>query len=241
MSQSTLQVVSTTAAPMASAPTKASRLDDHIAQFVNERAKLMALDEEVMTLREQRKHLQERIPPAKARLEELRQGRINQLMGGATSLDSAREYRELSELLSDAKEALALSERQERRLALPFYQAQLAVNNAQSIVAGCYESFLDHKVAPLTLNPLAQQLAALAALTHAKACIMGQKGALSWAHNELAHALKEAMNGEAAPLDGDHPAARDALSPLTRPRASDLLALCDSPGKRYILRQEQSE
>lgn len=241
MSQSTLQVVSTTAAPMASIPTKASRLDDHIAQFVNERAKLMALDDEVMTLREQRKHLQERIPPAKARLEELRQGRINQLMGGATSLDSAREYLEFKELLGDAKEALALSQSQERRLALPLYQAQLAVNNAQSIVAGCYESYLDHKVAPLTLNPLKQQLAALAALTHAKASIMGPEGALRWAQNELARALKEAMSGVAVPLDGDHPAARDALSPLVRPRASDLFALCDSPGKRYTLRQELGE
>ncbi|ENA1858924.1 hypothetical protein ABF206_003005 [Aeromonas salmonicida] len=241
MSQSTLQVVTTTAAPMASVPTKASRLDDRIAQFVNERTKLMALDDEVMTLREQRKHLQERVPPAKARLEELRQGRINQLMGGATSLDSAREYRELNELLGDAKEALTLSQSQERRLALPLYQAQLAVNNAQSIVAGCYESYLDHKVAPLTLKPLAQQLAALAALTHAKASIMGPEGAQRWAQNELARALKEAMSGAAAPLDGDHPAARDALSPLVRPRASDLFALCDSPGKRYILRQELGE
>lgn len=238
MPQPTLHTLPT---PPAAVPLPASRLDDHIARFEEERAKLMALDDEVMTLRQQRKQLQERVPVAKARLEELRQGRINQLLGGATSLDSAREYRELGELVEDAKEALTLSQRQEKRLALPLYQSLLAVNNAQSIVAGCYESYLDHKVVPVTLKPLKQHLTELAALTHAKAAIMGPEGAQKWAVNELAHALKQAMSEPAAPLEGDSPTARAALGILTRPRANDLLALCDSQGKRQALRYELKE
>ncbi|KAJ8740981.1 hypothetical protein H9Y13_05125 [Aeromonas veronii] len=75
----------------------------------------MELDQEIVTLREQRKNLMAQIPPAKARREELRQGRINQLMGGVVSLEAAREYRELTELLEDAKAAASLSECQEKR------------------------------------------------------------------------------------------------------------------------------
>ncbi|GAB5994092.1 hypothetical protein [Aeromonas enteropelogenes] len=238
MTQPTLHTIPTQPAAL---PLNASRLDDHIARFEEERAKLAALDDEVMTLRQNRKQLQEQIAASKTRLEELRQGRINQLIGGATSLDSAREYRELGELLEDAKEALTLSQRQERRLALPLYQSLLAVNNAQSIVAGCYESYLDHKVAPITLEPLKRQLAELASLTHAKVAIMGLKGAQQWAQNELAHALKEAMKEGAAPLEGDNPAAREVLNTLTRPRANDLLTLCGTPGKRQALRHELKE
>ncbi|MGR1199795.1 hypothetical protein [Aeromonas hydrophila] len=217
------------AVPTAPAATRASRLDEHVALFQSEHRKLMELDQEILTLREQRKNLMAQIPSAKARREELRQGRINQLMGGMVSLEAAREYRELTELLDDANAAATLSECQEKRLALPLYQTQLAVNSAQSMVAGCYESYLDHK------------LAELAALTRAKGCIIGMEGARRWALNELGLALKEAMNGEQVALEGDSPAARQALVTSTRPQCADLLALCDSPGKRQCLQRELEE
>ncbi|MGY3918974.1 hypothetical protein [Aeromonas eucrenophila] len=236
MSQATLHIV-----PTAPAATRASRLDEHVALFQSEHAKLMALDSEILTLREQRKTLLAQIPAAKARREELRQGRINQLMGGVVSLEAAREYRELTELLEDAKEAAALSERQEKRLAMPLYQTQLAANSAQSMVAGGYESYLDHKVMPSILKPLKGHLTELATLTRAKASLMGMEGARKWAHNELAHALKEAMNGERVALDGDNLAAREALATSTRPQAADLLELCNSPGKRQCLQRELEE
>ena len=229
------------AVPTAPAATRASRLDEHVALFQSEHAKLMELDKEVLTLREQRKAMLAQIPAAKARREELRQGRINQLMGGVVSLEAAREYRELTELLDDANEAASLSESQEKRLALPLYQTQLAVNSAQSMVAGCYESYLDHKLAPAILPNLKQQLAELAALTLAKGCIIGMEGARRWALNELGSALKEAMNGEQVALEGDSPAARQALVTSTRPQCADLLALCDSPGKRQCLQRELEE
>ncbi|WP_439828380.1 hypothetical protein [Aeromonas enteropelogenes] len=237
----TQPILHTTPTQSAALPLNASRLDDHIARFEEERAKLAALDDEVMTLRQHRKQLQEQVAASRVRLEELRQGRINQLIGGATSLESAREYRELGELVADAKEALAMSQRQEKRLALPLYQTLQAVNNAQSIIAGCYESYLDHRVAPTIQNTLKQHLAGLAALTHAKAAIMGPDGARKWALNELGHALKGAMSGTTTAPEGDHPAARSALGMLTRPRASDLLALCNSPGKRQVLLNELKE
>lgn len=241
MQQPTLQVVPTIKLPNAPAGTRASRLDEHVALFQSEHQKLMELDSEIQVLREQRKALLAQIPPAKERREELRQGRINQLMGGEVSLEAAREYRELGELLEDAKAATTLSESQEKRLAMPLYQAQLAVNSAQSMVAGGYESYLDHKVMPSILNALKKRLAELAALTHAKATIMGQEGARKWAQNELAHALKEAMSGEQVALDGDKPAAREVLATSTRPQAADLLALCNSPGKRQCLQRELGE
>lgn len=236
MQQTTLQTV-----PTAPAATRASRLDEHVTLFQSEHAKLMELDSEVLTLREQRKAMLAQIPAAKARREELRQGRINQLMGGVVSLEAAKEYRELTDLLEDAKEAAALSERQERRLAMPLYQAQLAVNSAQSMVAGGYESYLEHKVMPPILKPLKGHLVELAALTRAKASLIGLEGARKWAHNELAHALKEAMSGEPVALDGDNPAAREALATSTRPQAADLLELCNSPGKRQCLQRELGE
>lgn len=229
------------AVPNAPVATRASRLDEHVALFQSEHTKLMELDGEILTLREQRKTLLAQIPPAKARREELRQGRINQLMGGAVSLEAAKEYRELTELLEDAKEAAALSERQERRLAMPLYQAQLAVNSAQSMVAGGYESYLEHKVMPSILKPLKGSLVELAALTRAKACLMGLEGARKWAHNELAHALKEAMSGEQVALEDDNPAACEVLATSTRPQAADLLELCNSPGKRQCLQRELGE
>lgn len=229
------------AVPTASAATRASRLDEHVALFQNEHNKLMELDREILTLREQRKALLAQIPTAKARREELRQGRINQLMGGVVSLEAAREYRELTELLEDARAAATLSENQEKRLALPLYQTQLAVNSAQSMVAGGYESYLDHKLAPAILKPLKQKLAELAALTRAKGCIIGMEGARRWALNELGSALKEALNGEQVVLEGDSPAARQALVTSTRPQCADLLALCDSPGKRQCLQRELEE
>ncbi|WP_421223838.1 hypothetical protein [Aeromonas sp. 602293] len=232
----TLQTV-----PTAPAATRASRLDEHVALFQSEYAKLMELDKEVLTLREQRKAMLAQIPAAKARREELRQGRINQLMGGVVSLEAAREYRELTELLDDANEAASLSESQEKRLALPLYQTQLAVNSAQSMVAGCYESYLDHKLAPAILPNLKQQLAELAALTRAKGCIIGMEGARRWALNELGSALKEALNGEQIVLEGDSPTARQALVTSTRPQCADLLTLCDSPGKRQCLQRELEE
>ncbi|MBS2782158.1 hypothetical protein [Aeromonas salmonicida] len=241
MQQPTLQAVPTIKLPNAPAGTRASRLDEHVALFQSERQKLMELDSEIQVLREQRKALLAQIPPAKERREELRQGRINQLMGGEVSLEAAREYRELGELLEDAKAATTLSESQEKRLAMPLYQAQLAVNSAQSMVAGGYESYLDHKVMPSILNGLKGRLAELAALTHAKATIMGQEGARKWAQNELAHALKEAMSGEQVALDGDKPAAREVLATSTRPQAADLLTLCNSPGKRQCLQRELGE
>ncbi|MHC6655586.1 hypothetical protein [Aeromonas salmonicida] len=241
MQQPTLQVVPTIKLPNAPAGTRASRLDEHVALFQSEHQKLMELDSEIQVLREQRKALLAQIPPAKERREELRQGRINQLMGGEVSLEAAREYRELGELLEDAKAATTLSESQEKRLAMPLYQAQLAVNSAQSMVAGGYESYLDHKVMPSILNALKKRLAELAALTHAKATIMGQEGARKWAQNELAHALKEAMSGEQVALDGDKPAAREVLATSTRPQAADLLTLCNSPGKRQCLQRELGE
>lgn len=236
MSQATLHIV-----PTAPAATRASRLDEHVALFQSEHAKLMALDSEILTLREQRKTLLAQIPAAKARREELRQGRINQLMGGVVSLEAAREYRELTELLEDAKEAATLSERQEKRLAMPLYQTQLAANSAQSMVAGGYESYLDHKVMPSILKPLKGHLTELATLTRAKASLMGMEGARKWALNELAHALKEAMNGERVELDGDNLAAREALATSTRPQTADLLELCNSPGKRQCLQRELEE
>ncbi|RSM24740.1 hypothetical protein [Aeromonas salmonicida] len=241
MQQPTLQAVPTTQLPNAPVGTRASRLDEHVTLFQSEHQKLMELDSEIQVLREQRKALLAQIPPAKERREELRQGRINQLMGGEVSLEAAREYRELGELLEDAKAATTLSESQEKRLAMPLYQAQLAVNSAQSMVAGGYESYLDHKVMPSILNALKGRLAELAALTHAKATIMGQEGARKWAQNELAHALKEAMSGEQVTLDGDKPAAREVLATSTRPQAADLLALCNSPGKRQCLQRELGE
>ncbi len=241
MQQPTLQAVPTIQLPNAPVGTRASRLDEHVALFQSEHRKLMELDSEIQVLREQRKALLAQIPPAKERREELRQGRINQLMGGEVSLEAAREYRELGELLEDAKAATTLSESQEKRLAMPLYQAQLAVNSAQSMVAGGYESYLDHKVMPSILNALKGQLAELAALTHAKATIMGQEGARKWAQNELAHALKEAMSGQQVALDSDKPAAREALATSTRPQAADLLALCNSPGKRQCLLRELGE
>ncbi|HDN9019351.1 TPA: hypothetical protein P2I16_001335 [Aeromonas salmonicida] len=241
MQQPTLQAVPTIQLPNAPVGTRASRLDEHVALFQSEHQKLMELDSEIQVLRAQRKALLAQIPPAKERREELRQGRINQLMGGEVSLEAAREYRELGELLEDAKAAATLSESQEKRLAMPLYQAQLAVNSAQSMVAGGYESYLDHKVMPSILNALKGRLAELAALTHAKATIMGQEGARKWAQNELAHALKEAMSGEQVALDGDKPAAREVLATSTRPQAADLLALCNSPGKRQCLQRELGE
>ncbi|MDM5141903.1 hypothetical protein OB959_19225 [Aeromonas bestiarum] len=241
MQQPTLQAVPTTQLPNAPVDTRASRLDEHVTLFQSEHQKLMELDSEIQVLREQRKALLAQIPPAKERREELRQGRINQLMGGEVSLEAAREYRELGELLEDAKAATTLSESQEKRLAMPLYQAQLAVNSAQSMVAGGYESYLDHKVMPSILNALKKRLAELAALTHAKATIMGQEGARKWAQNELAHALKEAMSGEQVALDGDKPAAREVLATSTRPQAADLLTLCNSPGKRQCLQRELGE
>ncbi|MGL5070567.1 MAG: hypothetical protein ACRC61_04775 [Aeromonas salmonicida] len=241
MQQPTLQAVPMTRLPNAPAATRASRLDEHVALFQSEHQKLMELDSEIQVLREQRKALLAQIPPAKERREELRQGRINQLMGGVVSLEAAQEYRELGELLEDAKAATTLSECQEKRLAMPLYQTQLAVNSAQSMVAGGYESYLDHKVMPSILNGLKGRLAELAALTHAKATIMGQEGARKWAQNELAHALKEAMSGEQVALDGDKPAAREVLATSTRPQAADLLALCNSPGKRQCLQRELEE
>ena len=162
-------------------------------------------------------------------------------MGGVVSLEAAQEYRELGELLEDAKAASTLSECQEKRLAMPLYQAQLAANSAQSMVAGGYESYLDHKVMPSILNALKKRLAELAALTHAKATIMGPEGARKWAQNEMAHALKEAMSGEQVALDGDKPAAREVLATSTRPQAADLLVLCNSPGKRQCLQRELEE
>ncbi|MCS3455483.1 hypothetical protein M2366_001550 [Aeromonas sp. BIGb0405] len=238
MQQPTLHVVP---AATATASPRVQRLDEYIAQFHSELACLNELDSEVMTLRAQRKVLLERIPPAKARLEELRQGRINQLLGGAVSLELAREYRELCELVEDASEAQRLSERQEKRLAIPLQRTQVALNSAVSMVAGSYESYLDHKVMPGTLNALGKQLAPLAALTHAKASIMGNEGALRWAQNELARALKGAMVGEQVELDGDKPAARAVLATPTRSKCPDLIALCDSPGKRQCLLRELDE
>lgn len=236
MTQPTLHVV-----PAATAATRASRLDEHVALFQGEHRKLMALDEEILTLRQQRQTLLEQIPPAKVRREALRQGRINELMGGVVSRDAAQEYRELGELLEDAKEAQTLSERQELRLALPLHQAHLAVTSAMSMVAGCYESYLDHRVAPAILKPLEQRLGELAALTHAKACILGPEGAQRWAQNELARALKAAMANNPPPLDNDSAAAREVLTTATRPRAHDLLALCDTLGKRQCLQRELAD
>lgn len=236
MQQTTLQTV-----PTAPAATRASRLDEHVALFQSEHAKLMELDKEVLTLREQRKAMLAQIPAAKARREELRQGRINQLMGGVVSLEAAREYRELTELLDDANEAAILSEQQERRLAIPLYQVQLAVNSAQSMVAGGYEGYLDHKVMPSILKPLKGHLAELAALAHAKGSLIGLEGARRWALNELSTALKEAMSGEQVALEDDNPAAREVLATSTRPQAADLLELCNSPGKRQCLQRELEE
>lgn len=230
-----------TAIPNPSPATKASLLDERIALFQREHAKLTELDNEVQTLRAQRRTLQASIPPAKTRREELRQGRINQLIGGNVCLEAAREYRELGELLEDAEEAVALSEKQERRLAMPLYDAHMATSSALSMVAGCYESYLDYRVAPAILKPLKTQLGELAALAHAKVCILGQEGALRWAQAELNQALKEAMNGHRVALPDDKPAAREVLATQTRPRAFDLLRLCDTPGKRCALKHEMNQ
>lgn len=92
-----------------------------------------------------------------------------------------------------------------------------------------------------SVNERQPQLDVLAALTRAKGCIIGMEGARRWALNELGSAIKEAMNGEQVALEGDSPAARQALATSTRPQCADLLALCDSPGKRQCLQRELEE
>lgn len=226
------------AVPTAPAATRANRLDEHVTLFQSEHSKLMELDQEILTLREQRKNLMAQIPSAQARREELRQGRISQMMGGEVSLEEAREYRELAELIEDAQAAASMSERQEKRLALPLYDAQRETDLAKRRVAGWYDNHLDNKLVPAILKPLKQQLAELAALTRAKGCIMGLEEARRWALAELGSALNEALNGEPVALEGDNPAARKALITSTRPECADLLALCDSPGKRQQLKRE---
>ncbi|MCO4209099.1 hypothetical protein M2R29_14220 [Aeromonas hydrophila] len=49
------------------------------------------------------------------------------------------------------------------------------------------------------------------------------------------------MSGEQVALEDDNPAAREVLATSTRPQAADLLALCDSPGKRQCLQRELEE
>ncbi|MCX4039035.1 hypothetical protein OR606_02315 [Aeromonas hydrophila] len=215
----------------------ASYLDQRIAQFRAEHDKMMAIDNELQALREQRKNLIERIQQATDRREALRQERVNQLVHGEPDLESSDEYRELGELIEEAQAAISQSELQEKQLILPLDDAHKAVSMSRAFVVGSYAKELEDEL-PAIIKALKPKLADLAAITHAKGCTTDRQAALGWARAELLKALDQAMVNHQVSAEENQSAAYQALTMPTIPRSSDLLTQCDSPGKRQRLMNE---
>ncbi|RQM80395.1 hypothetical protein [Aeromonas dhakensis] len=215
----------------------ASYLDQRIAQFRAEHDKMMAIDNELQALREQRKNLTERIQQATARREAIRQERVNQLVHGEPDLESSDEYRELGELIEAAQAAISQSELQEKQRILPLDDAHKAVSMSRAFVVGSYAKELEDEL-PAIIKALKPKLADLAAITHAKACTTDRQAALGWARAELLKALDQAMVNHQVSAEENQSAAYQALTMPTIPRSSDLLTQCDSPGKRQRLMKE---
>ncbi|MBS4704769.1 hypothetical protein [Aeromonas veronii] len=215
----------------------ASYLDQRIAQFRAEHDKMMAIDNELQALREQRKNLTERIQQATDRREALRQERVNQLVHGEPDLESSGEYRELCELIEAAQAAISQSEQQEKQLILPLDDAHKAVSMSRAFVVSSYAKELEDEL-PAIIKALKPKLADLAAITHAKACTTDRQAALGWARTELLKALDQAMVNHQVAAEENQSAAYQALTMPTIPRTSDLLTRCDSPGKRQRLMKE---
>ncbi|MGI3172120.1 hypothetical protein [Aeromonas veronii] len=215
----------------------ASYLDQRIAQFRAEHDKMMAIDNELQALREQRKNLTERIQQATDRREALRQERVNQLVHGEPDLESSGEYRELCELIEAAQAAISQSEQQEKQLILPLDDAHKAVSMSRAFVVSSYAKELEDEL-PAIIKALKPKLADLAAITHAKACTTDRQAALGWARAELLKALDQAMVNHQVAAEENQSAAYQALTMPTIPRSSDLLTQCDSPGKRQRLMKE---
>lgn len=215
----------------------ASYLDQRIAQFRAEHDKMMAIDNELQALREQRKNLTERIQQATDRREALRQERVNQLVHGEPDLESSGEYRELGELIEAAQAAISQSEQQEKQLILPLDDAHKAVSMSRAFVVSSYAKELEDEL-PAIIKALKPKLADFAAITQAKGCTTDRQSALGWARTELLKALDQAMINHQVAAEENQSAAYQALTMPTIPRSSDLLTQCDSPGKRQRLRRE---
>lgn len=215
----------------------ASYLEQRIAQFRAEHDKMMAIDNELQALREQRKNLTDRIQQATDRREELRQERVNQLVHGEPDVQFSNEYRELGELIEAAQAAISQSELQEKQLILPLDDAHKAVTMSRAFVIGGYAKELENEL-PTIMKALKPKLADLAAITHAKACTTDRQAALGWARTELLKALDQAMVNHQVAAEENQSAAYQALAMPAIPRSSDLLTQCDSPGKRQRLMTE---
>ncbi|OZG42499.1 hypothetical protein CAK78_07535 [Aeromonas sp. A35_P] len=215
----------------------ASYLEQRIAQFRAEHDKMMAIDNELQALREQRKNLTDRIQQATDRREELRQERVNQLVHGELDVQFSNEYRELGELIEAAQAAISQSELQEKQLILPLDDAHKAVTMSRAFVIGGYAKELENEL-PTIIKALKPKLADLAAITHAKACTTDRQAALGWARTELLKALDQAMVNHQVAAEENQSAAYQALAMPAIPRSSDLLTQCDSPGKRQRLMTE---
>ncbi|WP_429233417.1 hypothetical protein [Aeromonas salmonicida] len=215
----------------------ASYLEQRIAQFRAEHDKMMAIDNELQALREQRKNLTDRIQQATDRREELRQERVNQLVHGEPDVQFSNEYRELGELIEAAQAAISQSELQEKQLILPLDDAHKAVTMSRAFVIGGYAKELENEL-PTIIKALKPKLADLAAITHAKACTTDRQAALGWARTELLKALDQAMVNHQVAAEENQSAAYQALAMPAIPRSSDLLTQCDSPGKRQRLMTE---
>ena len=226
----------TTKSPCAKEVT-ASYLEQRIAQFRAEHDKMMAIDNELQALREQRKNLTDRIQQATDRREELRQERVNQLVHGEPDVQFSNEYRELGELIEAAQAAISQSELQEKQLILPLDDAHKAVTMSRAFVIGGYAKELENEL-PTIIKALKPKLADLAAITHAKACTTDRQAALGWARTELLKALDQAMVNHQVAAEENQSAAYQALAMPAIPRSSDLLTQCDSPGKRQRLMTE---
>ncbi|QHE43058.1 hypothetical protein GO993_11010 [Aeromonas salmonicida subsp. salmonicida] len=215
----------------------ASYLEQRIAQFRAEHDKMMAIDNELQALREQRKNLTDRIQQATDRREELRQERVNQLVHGEPDVQFSDEHRELGELIEAAQAAISQSELQEKQLILPLDDAHKAVTMSRAFVIGGYAKELENEL-PTIIKALKPKLADLAAITHAKACTTDRQAALGWARTELLKALDQAMVNHQVAAEENQSAAYQALAMPAIPRSSDLLTQCDSPGKRQRLMTE---
>lgn len=215
----------------------ASYLEQRIAQFRAEHDKMMAIDNELQALREQRKNLTDRIQQATDRREELRQERVNQLVHGEPDVQFSNEYRELGELIEAAQAAISQSELQEKQLILPLDHAHKAVTMSRAFIIGGYAKELENEL-PTIIKALKPKLADLAAITHAKACTTDRQAALGWARTELLKALDQAMENHQVAAEENQSAAYQALAMPAIPRSSDLLTQCDSPGKRQRLMTE---
>ncbi|EPC4026809.1 hypothetical protein ACSZND_06185 [Aeromonas hydrophila] len=226
----------TTKSPCAKEVT-ASYLEQRIAQFRAEHDKMMAIDNELQALREQRKNLTDRIQQATDRREELRQERVNQLVHGEPDVQFSNEHRELGELIEAAQAAISQSELQEKQLILPLDDAHKAVTMSRAFVIGGYAKELENEL-PTIIKALKPKLADLAAITHAKACTTDRQAALGWARTELLKALDQAMVNHQVAAEENQSAAYQALAMPAIPRSSDLLTQCDSPGKRQRLMTE---